>query len=481
VDHCDTILRAGIVIDGTGAPRREGDVAIAGDRIIAIGYLDDWRADVELDARGQVIAPGFIDVHTHDDRLLLTLPEMTPKASQGVTTVVCGNCGISLAPLVADRVPPPLDLIDTGGAFRYRRFADYLDELAGEPAAVNAAALVGHTTLRAATMDRLDRAATPAEIARMRALVAESIEAGAIGVSTGLAYQPANAATTEEVIAICEPLRARGARYVTHMRDEGDGVLDSLAETFHIGRESGTPVVISHHKAAGAPNHGRTRETLAAIEAAMREQSVTLDAYPYVASSTVLRWDMARRASRTLVAWSKSHPDLAGKPLDEAARMMGCDAEEAVRRLQPAGAVYFMMSEDDVRRVLAFPHTMIGSDGLPHDVHPHPRLWGAFPRVLGHYCRDVGLFGLEQAVHKMTGLSARNFGLAGRGTLAVGGYADITVFDPDRIIDIATFEQPATPAAGIAFVIVNGQLIWRDGCATGARPGRVLRHGTGNI
>jgi len=475
MQRCDTIIRNGTLIDGTGAPRAAGDVAILRERIAAVGRLDGWRAETELDASGLVVAPGFIDVHTHDDRLLLARPEMTPKVSQGVTTVIAGNCGISLAPLVADSPPPPLDLIGSEGAFRYARFADYLEELASRPAAVNAAAMVGHTTLRIGTMDRLDRAATPAEIARMRELVAASLEAGAIGLSTGLAYAPANKAPTDEVIALCQPLVAHGALYVTHMRDEADHVLDSIDETLRIGREAASPVVISHHKTTGAPNHGRTRETLPRIEAAMRAQPVGLDAYPYVASSTILRWDMAERAAKTLVTWSKAHPELAGRPLDEIAREMGCGAEEAARRLQPAGAVYFMMSEEDVRRVLAFPHTMIGSDGLPHDVHPHPRLWGTFPRVLGHYCREVGLFGLEQAVHKMTGLSARTFGLAGRGTLAPGAFADVTVFDPERVIDTATFERPATPAAGIAFVMVNGELVWRDGRVTGARPGRVLR------
>jgi N-acyl-D-amino-acid deacylase len=475
MQRCDILLRNGTVIDGTGAPRFAGDVAVRGDRIAAVGHLDDWRAETELDASGHVVAPGFIDVHTHDDRLLLAAPEMTPKVSQGVTTVIAGNCGISLAPLVADRPPPPLDLIGGEGAFRYARFADYLEELASRPAAVNAAAMVGHTTLRIGAMDRLDRAATPAEIARMRELVTASLEAGAIGLSTGLAYAPANKAPTDEVIALCRPLADHGALYVTHMRDEADHVLDSIDETLRIGREAASPVVISHHKTTGAPNHGRTRETLPAIEAAMRSQPVGLDAYPYVASSTILRWDMAERAAKTLVTWSKAHPELAGRPLDEIARTMGCGAEEAARRLQPAGAVYFLMSEEDVRRVLAFPHTMIGSDGLPHDVHPHPRLWGTFPRVLGHYCREVGLFALEQAVHKMTGLSARTFGLAGRGTLAPGAFADLTVFDPERVIDTATFERPAAPAAGIAFVMVNGALVWREGRPSGARPGRVLR------
>ena len=448
-ERCEVLFRNAILIDGSGAPRREADVAVRGERIFALGRLEGWRAETEIDASGRVLAPGFIDVHTHDDRLLLAEPQMTPKLSQGVTTVIGGNCGISLAPLVADRVPPPLDLLDAGGAYRYPRFADYLEELAARPAALNAALLVGHSTLRVATMDRLDRAASRNETARMREIVAESLDAGAIGLSTGLFYAPANAAPTEEVIELCAPLHERGALYVTHMRDEADHLLESLEETFRIGREAGVPAFISHHKAAGVKNHGKTRQSLPAIEAAMRAQPVALDAYPYAASSTVLRWDMAARASKTLVTWSKAHPELAGRTLDEIAQAMGCAAEEAAARLQPAGAVYFQMSEDDVRRVLAFAPTMIGSDGLPHDVHPHPRLWGTFPRVLGHYARDEGLFTLEQAVHKMTGLSARNFGLEARGLVAQGAYADLTLFDAARIRDAATFESPTAPAEGL--------------------------------
>ena len=324
LESCDVVFRNAIVIDGSGAPRREADVAVRGERVAALGRLEGWRAEREIDASGRVLAPGFIDVHTHDDRLLLAQPDMTPKLSQGVTTVIGGNCGISLAPLVADRVPPPLDLLDAGGSYRYPRFADYLEELGARPAALNAALLVGHSTLRVATMDRLDRAATKSEIARMRAIVAESLDAGAIGLSTGLFYAPANAAPTEEVIELCAPLRERGALYVTHMRDEADHLLESLEETFRIGREAGVPAFISHHKAAGVANHGKTRQSLAAIEAAMRAQPVALDAYPYAASSTVLRWDMAARASKTLVTWSKAHPEFAGRTLDEVARAMGC-------------------------------------------------------------------------------------------------------------------------------------------------------------
>ena len=473
--RCDLLIRNAAVIDGTGADRATGDVAVAGDRIAAVGRLDGWRAAREIDATGLVAAPGFIDAHTHDDRLLLSAPDMAPKASQGVTTVVIGNCGISLAPLVTDRAPPPLDLIDDGGWFRFARFADFVEEVTAKPPAVNAAGLVGHTTLRVGTMDRLDRPATRPEIARMRTLAADSLDAGAIGISTGLFYAPAVSAPTEEVIAVCEPLAARQGLYVTHMRDEAGHVLDSLDETFRIGREAAAPVVVSHHKVAGVANHGRSRETLPMIAAAMRRQPVGLDAYPYVASSTVLRPDMVGFAARVLVTWSKARPDLAGLELTDIARRMNCSPAEAADKLQPAGAIYFVMAEEDVRRILSFPTTMIGSDGLPHDRHPHPRLWGTFPRVLGHYARDIGLFPLETAVHKMTGLTAARFGLTGRGVLKAGAFADIVLFDPATVIDRASFEQPTTPAAGIRTVFVNGRAVWDDGRPTGARPGRILR------
>src|SRR2546429_593068 len=256
------------------------------------------------------------------------------------------------------------------------------------------------------------------------------------------------------------------------MRDEAEHVLDSLDESFQVGRTAQVPVVISHHKTTGVANFGRTAETLPKIAAAMEGQQIGLDAYPYVASSTILRTSRLDEATRVLITWSKAMPEQAGRELAEIAREWGVGIREAAERLQPAGAIYWMMDEADVRRVLAFEHTMIGSDGLPHDVHPHPRLWGTFPRVLGHYCREVGLFPLEEAVRRMTGLPAKRFGLTNRGRIAPGAYADLCVFDPATVIDKATFEQPVTPAAGIAYVLVNGTLVWQDGVHTGARPGR---------
>jgi len=472
----DLVIRNATLFDGLGSPPRKGDLAVRDDRIVALGDLSRVRGAQEIDAGGKALAPGFIDVHTHDDRLLLADPSMRCKVSQGVTTVVAGNCGVSLAPLVIDRrPPPPLDLIAQDGSKFFATFAAYLDALDREPPAVNAVAQVGHSTLRAGAMDRLDRPATSAEIKQMRARLEASLQAGAIGLSTGLFYPPANAAPTEEIIELAKALAPAGAMHTTHMRDEADRIADSLNETFRIGREAGAPVVISHHKCAGAPNHGRSPETLAMIEAARKGQRVGLDAYPYVAGSTVLDARRTMGASKILITWSKGMPEAKGRDLAELAREHGLSQEAMADRLQPAGAIYFMMDEADVRRILAYPHTMIGSDGLPHDEHPHPRLWGTFPRVLGHYARDEKLFPLEQAVRKMTGLSAAQFGLTDRGVLREGAYADLVLFDPATVIDAATFEAPMTPSPGVLQVWVNGRAVWKDGAPTGARPGRALR------
>jgi len=396
--------------------------------------------------------------------------------SQGVTTVVTGNCGISLAPLKpAAAPPPPSDLIGDRPEHYFADFGAYLSALDRDPPAVNVVAQVGHSTLRIGAMDGLDRAATPSEIARMRGRLEDSLAAGAVGMSTGLFYPPANAAPTEEVVELAAALAPAGAIHSTHMRDETAHVLESLDETFEIGRKAHVPVVISHHKCAGTPNHGRTLESLPKIDAARETQPIALDVYPYVAGSTVLNPHRMMSASRVIVTWSKSVPEAAGRDLSEIAAAWGCTETTAAERLQPAGAIYFIMDEEDVRRVLSYPHAMIGSDGLPHDQHPHPRLWGTFPRVLGHYARDVGLFPLEEAVRRMTGLSAAQFGLTDRGVLRAGAYADLVVFDPRTVADCSTWEEPARPASGIELVMVNGRAVWQAGAGTGARPGRALR------
>lgn len=471
----DLIIRGGTVIDGTKAPRFDADVAIDGGRIVAIGDTAGLQARATMAAEGCIVAPGFIDAHTHDDQALLSRADMSFKVSQGVTTVVGGNCGISAAPLREGMdLPMPLSLLEAPATGRFTTFAAYLEALRAQPSSVNVAAMVGHTTLRAVTMAALDRPANATEIAAMRELVEEAMQAGAIGMSTGTFYPPATAASTEEIIEVGRPLTARKALYVTHMRDEGDRVMESLDETFRIGRALEIPVVVSHHKLQNTQNFGRSAQTLPFIREAMKHQCIGLDCYPYTAGSTMIRTDRGMLDGRVLIASSEPHPECAGRDLDDIARQWGVAKDEAARRLQPGSAIYFMMDEDDVQRIMAFEETMIGSDGIPVGDKPHPRLWGTFARVLGHYSRDVGLFPLETAVWKMTGLTARNFGLAGRGTLKVGHHADVVVFDATRIRDAANYETPTLPAQGIVSVIVNGAVTWQGGVHTGARHGQVL-------
>jgi len=472
----DLLIHGGTVIDGTRRPRFTADVGIREGRIAAIGDLSGHAAHERLDAKGRVVAPGFIDSHTHDDQALLSQPDMVFKVSQGVTTVVTGNCGISIAPLRTGLpLPAPLSLLDPGERARFGTFAAYFEALRNAPPAVNVAALVGHSTLRVMTMPTLDRAATTSEIGAMQALLSEALDAGAIGMSSGTYYPPAAAATTEEIIAVGRPLGAADALYVTHMRNEGDDVMQSLDETFYIGRELGVHVVVSHHKLMREQNFGRSAVTLPHIAEAMRCQCVSLDCYPYNASSTMLHVDEARLVGRILVASAEHYPQHEGRDLDDIAAEWGLSRVETAKRLQPASAVYFSMDEQDVRDILAFDTTMIGSDGIPTGDKPHPRLWGTFPRVLGRYSRDIGLFPLETAVWKMTGLTAERFGLRGRGTLAPGQAADVVVFDAETVIDLADYDHPTTPARGIDAVIVNGVQTWSGNRHLGARAGQILQ------
>jgi N-acyl-D-amino-acid deacylase len=313
----------------------------------------------------------------------------------------------------------------------------------------------------------------------MRARLDEALAQGAWGLSTGLWYPPAINAPTDEVIAISQALAARGGIYATHMRDEGDRVLDSIEETLAIGRAADIPVIISHFKCTGPQNWGRSAETLARVDAAAATQRVDFDVYPYPASSTVLMPERLRDEVRVVVTWSVPHPEMQGRDLAEIAAEWGMSRAEAAAKLLPAGAVYFQMNEDDVRRIIAHPRAMIGSDGLPHDTFPHPRLWGTFPRVLGHYSRDLGLLTLEQAVRKMTGLTAEVFRIPDRGLIRPGHHADLVLFDPATVSDGATFEDPIKPSPGIERVWVNGveSYAWGDAAgATRERAGRLIRN-----
>jgi N-acyl-D-amino-acid deacylase len=477
------LLEGGLVIDGSGAPGFVADVLLEGDRIKAIGAsLRSSAGEVDtIDCRGLVVAPGFIDVHTHDDAIVLQQPEMRPKISQGVTTVIAGNCGISLLPLATDAPPPPLNLLGTR-SFRYTRVADYRAAFDAARPAVNVASLIGHTTLRVATMDRLDRAADSDELARMATLLDQCLKDGAIGLSSGLFYEPAFAAPAAEVVTLAKVVARHGGVYTSHLRTEMQAIIEALNEAGDTALAAGVPLVISHHKCAGPTQWGRTRETLPLIESLAARQPVAMDVYPYTAGSTVLREDLVDGVIDIRVTWSDPHPEAEGRLLADIASDWGVAQQEACRRLQPGGACYFQMHEDDVERVIAHPLSMIGSDGLPHDRHPHPRLWGTFPRVLGRYCRERGLFPIEQAVYKMTGLSARNFKLHRRGQLQAGWYADVVVLDPARVRDRASYEQPLEVSEGIAAVYVNGVPSWGgDQAASTGRAGRWLERTSGSV
>jgi N-acyl-D-amino-acid deacylase len=384
---------------------------------------------------------------------------------------------VSLAPLAGRDPTPPMNLLGDREWYRFATAADYMDAVDATRPAVNVALLCGHTTLRCGVMDRFDRAASAGEREAMGRTLDTALEQGCIGLSTGLAYPPAFNAPTEEVIALAARAAARGGLYVTHMRDEKEGVLESVRETLRIGREAGLPVVISHHKCSGRRNWGMSRESLALIAEARTSQTVNLDVYPYTASSTVLLADWVPDAERVLVTWSRPHPEHNGRDLAEVCAEWGVDTDEAVARLSPAGAIYFQMDDGDLERIMRFEDAMIGSDGLPHDEVPHPRLWGTFPRVLGHYCRERALFELEEAVRRMTGVTAAVFGFRDRGVLREGAFADLVLFDAERVIDRADFGAPKRIADGIDHVWVNGVETWRGSGVTGSRPGRVLRRG----
>jgi N-acyl-D-amino-acid deacylase len=474
--NCDLLLKNGIVIDGSGKPRYRADIAIKDGKITAIGLNLQVHASTTVDVAGASIAPGFIDVHTHDDRLVLADPSMEPKISQGATTVVTGNCGISLAPLGRTNPIPPINLVANDNPNqRFSTFKEYFEALEKTPSSMNVASLVGHTTMRTVTMQDVNRPANEVEIAQMQKLVQEALDAGVVGVSTGLYYAPAQEATASEVQAVFEPLRGTNAVIASHIRDEAEHVLEAMTEAMSIANALGVRQIISHHKVNGRANHGRSTETLALVDEARTRMDVCMDCYPYVASSTILRQDNVEQASRTLIAWSTPKPETAGRYVDELLKEQNLEFSEFLASLQPAGAIYFSMDEADVERIMAHPETMIGSDGLPHDTFPHPRLWGAFPRVLGHYSRDRKIFPLETAIYKMTGMPAAKFGLKNRGLIAEGYAADLVVFDPEQVRDCATFADPKLPAAGIQRVYVNGVTSWRNGASTGARAGQVIR------
>ena len=495
----DLLIQNGTVIDGTGATPEKLDVAIADGKISAIGGPADEGAVRVIDADGRVVAPGFIDIHTHcgfhtDRGLGINLNYL----HQGVTSVVGGNCGFS-----------PVD------------FAKLTAEAEQAALGPNLAYLVGHNSVRTEVLGHADREPTPEELSQMKRLVADAMANGAIGFSSGLYYVPGSYAKAQELIELAKTAAEYGGFYSTHMRCEGEDVEQSIAETIAIGRESGLPVQISHHKVSGVPNWGKSEKTLAMIQAARDDGiDVMADQYPYTASCARVgvlmpRWvcadgDEAAHArlddpttreeikaavvqtlatlydgdlSRIAIASSSVAPELAGKSLADVTADLKQAAEFIMdlARERPASSdtmcVYHSMDEKDVIRIMQYPLTVIASDGweaLLGKDNPHPRLYGTFPRVLGRYCRDQQVLSLEEAVRKMTSLPARRLGVADRGIIREGACADITVFDRDTIADNATFSDPHQYPTGIDYVIVNGRVVLDHGVHTGETPGKFI-------
>jgi len=470
----DLKITGGWVIDGSGAPRRRADVGIAGERIAAIGDLSGRAARRQLDARGRIVAPGFIDVHGHDDLMFVERPDLPWKISQGITSVVVGNCGVSGAPApLPGNTAAALALL--GKTPLFADMAGYFDTLRAQQPMINVAALVGHANLRLAAM--ADPSGTPSasEQAAMEAMLDRSLEAGAVGFSTGLAYDPGAAAQAAELEGLARVAARHGCLHTSHIRNESDAVEAAVDEVLHVGRATGCATVLSHHKCMLPRNWGRSQATLASVDRARAQGvDVALDIYPYPGSSTILIPERADIIDDIRITWSTPHPECSGESLADIAARWGCGKTEAARRLSPAGAIYFAMDEAEVQRIFRHECCMVGSDGLPNDARPHPRLWGTFPRILGRYVREAQIMTLEQAVAKMTALPARVFGLADRGALRPGAWADVVVFDADTVVDRATWDAPTEASAGIEAVLVNGTQVYPAASQT-RRPGRILR------
>jgi N-acyl-D-amino-acid deacylase len=475
-------------LDGSGSPAVEGDITIDGGRIASVGG-PAGSARLEIDGHGATLAPGFVDTHTHDDGALLAHPDLRFKLAQGCTSLVIGNCGYSAVPAINGQ---PL----TGGLFG-RQTATWSD-LDGFRRAVdearpacNSVALVGHNTMRMAAMGDDRRAPTDQELDQMRQWTRSAMEQGACGLSTGLIYVPGRYSRSEEIVELAAELAPFRGLYATHMRNEGDALLDSVGEALAIGRQAGVAVHISHHKAAGRGNWGRVADSLSAVDRANAQGAdVTLDVYPYTAGSgrMIEYFDLGRvdlgLARVTRLATCPSFPQYEGRMLVDIASDQPTDLGQLVRAiLTSPGAsrticIQYLMCEEDIETNLRHPRVMVGSDGIADlGGRPHPRLFGTFPRVLGEYVRQRKVLSLEEAVRRMTSLACERFGLVGRGRLLEGWWADLVLFDPEDVIDTATYDDPVQEPAGVRAVIVNGQVAYRDGLHTGTGAGRLLRYG----
>jgi len=484
----DLSIRDVLLLDGSGGTPRVTDVHIEGERIAFIGSAPSGKR--EIAARGRALAPGFVDVHAHDDAALLSTPSLEFKLLQGVTSVVIGNCGFSLAPLIAGGSQPPSNAsLFPGFSRRFADLAAYRAAFSAARPALNAVSLIGHNAIRSRVMGNEEREPTKDELIQMRAHLRRALEQGAAGFSTGLIYRPGRVATTAEIIEIARPLAEFSAVYATHMRSEGDRLLESVEETLDIAQAIGCSAQISHHKAGGRHNWGKVKASLARVDLANQAGAdITLDVYPYVAGSgpMVEYFDPDKinlgLAEIVQIASCPGCPSYDGRRLTEIAASEGLGlAELVIKILNLPGAertvvISFSMAEADVESNLQHPRVMVGSDGLPNpEGRPHPRLYGTFPRVLAEYGRKRGLLTLEAAIAKMSKLPCERFGLRDRGRIEVGRYADLLLFDQDTIADRGTYADPKQHPIGIDLVLVNGAVAAEGGRTTDVRAGRLLR------
>lgn len=520
----DILVRGGTLIDGTGAPGRTADVLVSGGRVVEVGQLGTVEARRVLDVSGAVVCPGFIDLHSHADFTVFGAPDALTQVTQGVTTLVTGNCGFSPFPVVpehAEELRAHGGLLDDGLTWEWSSAGEYAEAVSRLPLGVNLALQIGHGAVRIAVMGGADRAPTDAELARMRDLVRQAAD-DVVGFSSGLIYAPGAYADTPELVELAREAATAGLLYSTHIRDEGAGLLDAVKEALTVARESGVRLEISHLKASGPENWGTVAEALRLIRLARGEGlDVGADQYPYTASSTTLttwlpgwalaggRWALVRRLDdphqaeriavevagnvnrslrpdRIVVADTPEGPyhHLVGQTVADAARELGLDPASAVVELLRGqrgvlGVVHHGMSEDDVRTVLRDPEVAVASDGHVLGCHgrgrPHPRGLGTFTRVLGRYVRDENALDLTSAVRKMTSLPAARLGWTDRGVVRPGAVADLAVFDADTVRDRATYVDPWQLSAGVLHTFVAGTLVLEDGHPTGEAAGQVLR------
>jgi len=531
----DLVIKNGRVIDGTGNPWFKADIAVKDGKVVEIGEIPQSKADEVIDATGQIVCPGFIDMHSHSDLFLLINPKAESKIRQGVTTEVIGNCGASLFPILPGKVEIFMKRVGALAeevTWDWHTLDEYAEKLENQGISVNVVPLVGHGTLRINVMEFENRAPTKNELDEMKALLEDSLKVGAFGMSTGLIYTPGSYANTEEIIELAKVASRYGGIYASHVRSESTWLLEAVREAIRIGKEADIPVEISHLKSAGRRNWGKVRDALRIIEAARDEGvEVTCDFYPYTAGSTGLaaclppwaheggleemlkrlndpsaRAKMKKDIERGLPGWEnlagtagwdsivvaycEKNKEYEGLSIAEIAKMRGVDPFDAAfdLLLEEEGVVSIilhMICEDDMRYVMKHQLTMVGTDGSCYAPYgplargkPHPRNYGTFPRILGRYVRDEKVLSLQDAIRKMTSMPAQKLGLRDRGLIREGFWADIVIFDPHKVLDKATFKNPHQYPEGITYVIVNGKVAIEKGEHTGVLAGKVLRRGS---